>query len=76
MADPLEALLRPVANYLNRTIAEVTPARELCGELDGSVGRNGFMELAIKLPEKLMRQGGDAYCPPYCVYPYPGRKRQ
>ena len=35
--DPLEALLRPVANYLNRTIAEVTPARELCNRLDGKV---------------------------------------
>ena len=35
--DPLEALLRPVASYLNRTIAEVTPARELCARLDGKV---------------------------------------
>ena len=35
--DPLEALLRPVAQYLNRTIAEVTPARELCARLDGKI---------------------------------------
>ena len=35
--DPLEALLRPVASYLNRTVAEVTPARELCERLDGKV---------------------------------------
>ena len=35
--DPLEALLRPVAKYLNRTIAEITPARELCARLDGKV---------------------------------------
>ena len=35
--DPLEALLRPVASYLNRTIAEVTPARELCARLDGKI---------------------------------------
>ena len=35
--DPLEALLRPVAKYLNRTISEVTPARELCARLDGKV---------------------------------------
>ena len=35
--DPLEALLRPVANYLNRTVAEVTPARELCTRLDGKI---------------------------------------
>ena len=35
--DPLEALLRPVAKYLNRAISEVTPARELCARLDGKV---------------------------------------
>ena len=35
--DPLEALLRPVAQYLNRTIAEVTPARELCQRLDDKI---------------------------------------
>lgn len=35
MADPLEALLRPVATVLNRNIAETTPARELCARLDG-----------------------------------------
>ena len=35
MADPLEAVLRPVASLLNRNIREITPARELCAELDG-----------------------------------------
>ncbi len=35
MADPLEALLRPVANILSRNIAESTPARELCTRLAG-----------------------------------------
>lgn len=35
MTDPLEALLRPVASLLNRNIAELTPARELCAQLDG-----------------------------------------
>ena len=35
MADPLEALLRPVANVLNRNIAETTPARDLLGKLAG-----------------------------------------
>lgn len=35
MADPLEALLRPIANVLNRNIAETTPARELCARLAG-----------------------------------------
>lgn len=36
--DPLEVLLRPAARILNRNIAEMTPARELCAELDGTVG--------------------------------------
>jgi len=35
--NPLEAALRPVASVLNRNIRETTPARELCGKLDGSV---------------------------------------
>ena len=37
MTNPLEALLRPVADYLNRNIGEITPAREICRELDGRV---------------------------------------
>ena len=36
MASPLEALLRPIADTLNRNIAETTPARELANKLDGS----------------------------------------
>ena len=32
--DALEALLRPVTTVLNRNIAEITPARELCARLD------------------------------------------
>ena len=32
---PLETLLRPVTNILNRNIRETTPARELCDKLDG-----------------------------------------
>ena len=35
MPDPLEALLRPIAEVLNRNIAETTPARELAAQLDG-----------------------------------------
>jgi len=35
MPDPLEALLRPIADVLNRNIAESTPARELATQLDG-----------------------------------------
>ena len=33
--NPLETLLRPVANVLNRNIRATTPARELCAKLDG-----------------------------------------
>lgn len=35
--DPLESILRPAARILNRNIQEVTPARELCAELAGTV---------------------------------------
>lgn len=35
MADPLEALLRPLAGVLNRNIREMTPAREACARLEG-----------------------------------------
>lgn len=35
--DALETLLRPVVNVVNRQIGATTPARELCGELDGRV---------------------------------------
>ena len=35
--DALEAVLRPVANLLNRNIADSTPARKLCAELSGTV---------------------------------------
>lgn len=33
--DPLETLLRPATNILNRNIQDTTPARELCRQLDG-----------------------------------------
>lgn len=36
MASPLEALLRPIADILNRNIAEITPAREIASELNGN----------------------------------------
>jgi ubiquinone biosynthesis protein UbiJ len=35
MANPLEALLRPAADLLNRNIAASTPARRLAGRLNG-----------------------------------------
>lgn len=36
MVSPLEALLRPIADTLNRNIAETTPARALAAELNGA----------------------------------------
>ena len=35
--SPLQALLQPVARVLNKNIRESTPARALCGQLDGKV---------------------------------------
>ncbi len=35
MPDSLEALLRPIAEVLNRNIAEITPARAIATQLDG-----------------------------------------
>ncbi len=34
--NPLESVLRPITNILNRNIRETTPARELCERLDGT----------------------------------------
>jgi len=36
MASPLEVMLRPVADILNRNIAETTPARALASDLNGA----------------------------------------
>jgi len=36
MASPLEVLLRPVAEVMNRNISETTPARKLAAELNGA----------------------------------------
>ena len=35
--DALDTLLRPVAKMLNRNIREITPARELCADLAGTI---------------------------------------
>jgi ubiquinone biosynthesis protein UbiJ len=35
--NPLEAILRPITNVLNRNIRATTPARELCEKLSGTV---------------------------------------
>lgn len=36
MTSPLEALLRPIADILNRNISEITLAREIASELNGN----------------------------------------
>ena len=35
--NPLEQLLRPLAGMINRQVNAKTPARKLCGELDGKI---------------------------------------
>jgi ubiquinone biosynthesis protein UbiJ len=45
--NPLEAMLRPAARLLNETIAETTPARELCRELEGTVATLRVRNTAI-----------------------------
>ena len=42
--DALDTLFRPVVAMINRQIGARTPARELCGELDGRV-------LAVRVPD-------------------------
>jgi len=49
MPDALEALLRPIADVLNRNIAEITPARELAGQLDGKTVAIGVRDTAIAM---------------------------
>jgi ubiquinone biosynthesis protein UbiJ len=63
VADPLEALLRPVANILNRNIVQVTPARELCTKLDGKTVairvRDTGLAMYFIIDEELIRLTSD-----------------
>ena len=45
--DPLATLLGPATRILNRNIREITPARELCAELAGSVAAIRVRNTAI-----------------------------
>lgn len=47
--NPLEALLRPTVRALNDTIAETTPARELCRELAGTTATVRLRGTAIAM---------------------------
>jgi ubiquinone biosynthesis protein UbiJ len=61
--DPLETLFRPVTGILNRNIAETTPARELCGRLDGKSVvirvRNTALCLCFDFDAAAVRLSGD-----------------
>ena len=61
--DPLETLFRPVTGILNRNIAETTPARELCGRLDGKSVvirvRNTALCLCFDFDDEAVRLSGD-----------------
>jgi ubiquinone biosynthesis protein UbiJ len=61
--DPLETLFRPVTAILNRTIADTTPARELCTRLDGKSVvirvRNTALCLCFGFADEVVRLGGD-----------------
>ena len=47
--DPLETLLRPVARVLNRNISELTTARKLCAELDGTIAAIRVRDTALSM---------------------------
>lgn len=62
--DPLESLLRPVARLLNDTIRETTPARELAGELDGTVAavrvRDTSLSMGFRIEDGELSLSADA----------------
>ena len=47
--DALETLLQPVVGLVNRQIRSTTPARELCGELEGRVVAVGVRNTALSI---------------------------
>lgn len=71
MTDPLEALLRPVANLLNRNIVETTPARELCEKLDGKIiairVRDTALAMYFIIDEELITLATDSAADPDVV---------
>jgi ubiquinone biosynthesis protein UbiJ len=57
--NPLDALLRPAANLLNETIAETTPARELCEALAGTVAAVRVRHSALAVTFRVHATGVD-----------------
>ena len=58
--DALEALFRPITSILNRNIAEMTPARELCERLEGkTVAVQGVGHVGYYLLKHLKDEGAN-----------------
>ena len=68
---PLETLLRPVTNILNRNIRETTPARELCDRLDGKTiavrVRDTALAMYFKISDQLIVLATDSDSEPDVV---------
>ena len=62
--DPLESLLRPATRVLNRNIHELTPARELCAELAGTVAavrvKNTGLAMYFMIAEDAVQLASDS----------------
>lgn len=69
--DPLEPLLRPATNVLNRNIRESTPARELCRKLDGKTVavrvRDTALAMYFVIDDEVVRLQSDAESEPDVV---------
>ncbi len=69
--DPLETMLRPVANVLNRNIQEITPARELCQKLDGKTiavrVRDTALAMYFKISDEVITLAADSESEPDVV---------
>ncbi|MEJ2603990.1 MAG: SCP2 sterol-binding domain-containing protein [Gammaproteobacteria bacterium] len=57
--DPLETLFRPVLALANTQIAQSTPARDLCEELDGRVVAIRVRDSSLALYCRVTREGLD-----------------
>lgn len=69
--DPLETLLRPLANILNRNIQEITPARELCEQLDGATiavrVRDTLLAMYFRIDAEVITLSGESATDPDVV---------
>jgi len=69
--DPLETLLRPVTNILNRNIQDTTPARELCQKLDDKTiavrVRDTALAMYFKISDEAITLAADSESEPDVV---------